>query len=207
MTRMINYHSGATIKDFRGIRMNKPEIRTYAGLRHFTCWMDFGLRRELIKPAQPPPQLPAQDFPQLPDNVMASTPALPAATRSTLAKPTQSGTSTASKTQRKLKAAKKTPVYLAPCPTWVTQLGTDLSISSTPSTAESTSVFDINIVPKSPARPIPSTSSSEDGSPPRNLRSSTRAVTPSPTKSTTSESSSTSQTMDSKDQQRAVARR
>ena len=154
--------------------------------------MDFGLRWELIKTAQPPPQPPAQEFPQQPENVMASAPALPAATRSTSAKPTQPGTSTASRAQRKLTAAEATPVYLAPCTAWVTQLGTDIGISLTASTAESTSVFDINLVPKSPARPIPSTSSSEAGSPPRNLRSSTRAVTPSPTKSATY-ASSTSQ--------------
>ena len=65
MTRMINHHSGATIKDLRGISLNEPEIRTYVGRRLFTCWMDFGLRRELIKTAQPPPQFLAQDFPQL----------------------------------------------------------------------------------------------------------------------------------------------
>ena len=40
MTRMINDHSGATIQDLRGIRLNEPDIRTYAGRRLFTCWID-----------------------------------------------------------------------------------------------------------------------------------------------------------------------
>ena len=61
MTRMINHHSGATIQDLRGINLNEPDIRTYARRRLFTCWMDFRLRREIIKTAQPPPPPPAQD--------------------------------------------------------------------------------------------------------------------------------------------------
>ncbi len=93
MTRMINHHSGATLQDMRGINLNEPEIRTYAGPRLFTCWLDFGLRREMIKTAQPPPP-PAQDFIKLPDYVLASTLAPPAATRSTSVMPTQPGTST-----------------------------------------------------------------------------------------------------------------
>ena len=120
MTRMINHHSGATIQDLRGINLNEPEIRTYAGRRLFMCWMDFGLRRELIKTAQPPPPPPAQDFMQLPENVMASTPALPAATHSTSVLPTQPGTSTSSKAQRKLTSAGTAPVNLVPRPAWVT---------------------------------------------------------------------------------------
>ena len=163
MTRMINHHSGVTNKDLRGINLNEPEIRTYAGRRLFTCWMDFGLRREMVKTAQPPPQPSAQDFMQLPENVLSSTPALPAAIHSTLVLPTQPGTSTASKAQRKLTSAETAPVNLVPRHAWVTQLCTDLRIPLTASAGESTSVFNINIVPKSPSRPIPSTSSSEAG--------------------------------------------
>ena len=196
MTLIINHHSGAAIRDMSGINLNDAELRTYAGRRPFTCWLDFGLRREMIKIAQPPPQLPTQEFTQQPENVMASTPAIPAATRLTSARPTQPGTTTASKVQQKLTVAETTTVNLVPCPAWVTQLGADLSIPLSASTAESTSVFNINVVPKSPARPIPSTSSSEAGSPTRNLCSSTRAVTPSPTKSAALASSSTSQIAD-----------
>ena len=189
MTRMINHHSGATIQDLRDINLNEPEIRTYAGRKLFTCWMDFGLRLKLIKTAQPPPPPQAQDFMQLPENVMASTPVLPAATHSTSVLPTQPGTSTTSKAQRKLTSNWKGPVNLVPRPPWITQRGNDLSIPLTASTGESTSVFNINAVPKSPACLIPSTSSSEAGSPPRLLRSSVRAVMPSPTKSSASASS------------------
>ena len=79
MTRMINHHRKATIQDLRGINLNEPEIRSYARRRLFTCWMDIGLRREMIKTAQPPPPLPEQDLMQLPENVIESTPTLPAA--------------------------------------------------------------------------------------------------------------------------------
>ena len=188
MTQMINHHSGAIIQDLRGINLNEPEIRTDAGRRLFTCWMDFGLQRELVKTAQPLPPHPAQDIMQLPENVMASTPALPAATHSTLVPPTQPGTSTTSKAQRKLTFTWTGPVNLGPRFALITQLGTDLSISLTLSAGESTSVFNINAVPKSPARPIPSTSGSEAGSPLRLLRSSMRVVTPSPMKSSASTS-------------------
>ena len=181
MTRMINHHSGATIEDLRGINLNEPDIRTYAGRRLFTCWMDFGLRREMIKTAQPPPPPPAQDLMQLPENVIKSTPTLPAAAHSTSVLSAQPGTSTASKAQPKLASTWTGPVSLEPRPAWIAQLGTDLSIPLTASAGESTSVFNINAVPKSPARPIPSTSSSEAGSPPHLLRSRTRAATPSPT--------------------------
>ena len=61
MTRLINHHIGATIQDLRDINLNEPEIRTYAGRRLFTCLMDYGLRRDMIKIAQPPPPPPAQD--------------------------------------------------------------------------------------------------------------------------------------------------
>ncbi len=189
MTRMINHHSEATLQDLRGINLNEPEIRTYAGRRLFTCWLDFGIRREMIKTAQPPPQPPEHDFMQLPEEVIAATAAPPEVTHSTSALPTQPGTSTASKAQRKLASTWTGPVNLVPRPAWVTQLSTDLSILLTALTGESTSVFNINAVPKSPARPIPSISSSEAGSPQRILRSSTRAVTPSPTKSAASTSS------------------
>ena len=162
MTRMINHHRGATVQDLHAINLNEPEIRTYSGRRLFTCWMDFGLRRELIKTAHPPT-------------------------------PTQSGTSITSKAQRKLSSTWTGPVNLVPRPAWIEQLGTDLRIPLTVSAGESTSVFNINAVPKSPARPIPSTSSSEAGSQPRLLRSSMRAGTPSPTKSSASIVSSASQ--------------
>ncbi len=186
MTRIINHHSGATIQDLRGINLNEPEIRTYAGRRLFTCWMDFELRRELIKTAQPPPPPPAQDFMQLPENVISSSPTLIAATHSTLVLPTQPGISTTSKAQRKQASTWTGPVNLVPRLAWIAQLGTDLSIPLTASAGELTSLFNINAVQKSPARPIPSTSSSEAGSPPRLLRSSMRAATPSPTKSSAS---------------------
>ena len=118
---------------------------------------------------------------------------LPAATHSTSVPSTQPGISTTSKAQRKLTSTWTGPLSLVPRPAWIAQLGTDLSIPLTASVGESTSVFNINAVPKSPARPIQSTSSSEAGSPPRLLRSSTCAATPSPTKSSTSSASSVSQ--------------
>ena len=145
---MINHHSGATIHEMLDINLNEPEIRTYAGQRLFTCWMDFELSRELIKTAQPPPPPPAQDLMQLPENVMASTPTLPAATHSTSVPSTQPGTSTTSKAQRKLASTWTGPVSLVPRPAWIAQLGTDLSIQLTASAGESTSVFNINVVPK-----------------------------------------------------------
>ena len=99
--------------------------------------MDFGLRREMIKTAQPPPPPPAQDLMQLPENVMESTPTLPAATHSTSVPSTQSGTSTASKAQRELASTWTGPVSLVPRPAWIAQLGTDLSILFTASAGES----------------------------------------------------------------------
>ena len=130
---------------------------------------------------------------QLLENVMALTPTLPAATHSTSVSSTQPGTSTTSKAQRKLASTWTRPVSLVPSPAWIAQLGTDLSIPLTASAGESIAVFNINAVPKSPARPIPSTSSSEAGSLPHLLQSSVRAVTPSPTKSSASAASSASQ--------------
>ena len=147
----------------------------------------------MVKTAQPPPPPPAQDLMQLPENVMASTPTLPAATHSTSVPSTQSGTSTTPIAQRKLASTWTGPVSLILRPAWIAQLGTDLSIPLTASAVESTLVFNINAVSKSPARPIPSTSSSKAGSPPRLIRSSVRAVTPSPTKSSASAASSASQ--------------
>ena len=157
MTRMINHHCGATLQDLRCINLNVPKLRTYAGRRLFTCWMDFGLLRELIITAQPPPPPPAHDFMQLPEEVMASTPALPAATHSTSAMLTEPSTSTASKAHRKLTSSETTPVNLFPRLAWITGLGENFSIRLTAPAGESTSVFNINVVPKSPARPIPST--------------------------------------------------
>ena len=161
----------------------------------------------MIKTAQPPPPPPAQDSMQLLENVMASTPTLPAATQSTSLPSAQPGRSTASKAQRKLTSTWTKPVNQVPRPAWITQLSTDLSILLTASAGESTSVFNINAVPKSPARPIPFPSSSEAGSPPRLLRSSTRAGTPSPTKSSASAASSASQVAGRQGPVRAVARR
>ena len=114
---------------------------------------------------------------ELPENVMASTQALPAATPSTSVPSTQPGTSTTSKAQQKLASTWTGPVSLVPRPVWIAQLDTDLSIPLKASAGESTLVFNINAVPKSPARPIPSTSSSKARSPPRFLQSSVRAVT------------------------------
>ena len=37
---------------FTRINLNVAAIRIYAGRRLFTCWLDFGLRLELIKTAQ-----------------------------------------------------------------------------------------------------------------------------------------------------------
>lgn len=54
---------------------------------------------------------------------MTWTPAPPTAKRSTLAMPTQPGTTIALKAQRKLTSFVTTPVNLAPRPAWVAQLG------------------------------------------------------------------------------------
>ena len=129
---------------------------------------------------------------QLPENVMASTPTLPAATHN-LGAVSSTCHINCIKAQRKLAFTWTGPVNLAPRFAWITQLSTDLNIPLTASAGESTSVFNINAVPKSPARPIPATTSSEAGLPPRLLRSSTRAATPSPTKSSASAASSASQ--------------
>ena len=82
-------------------------------------------------------------------------------------------------------SAEQTPVNIKPRLAWVTQLCADFNIPLTASVGDSTSVFNINAVPPLPVqavRPIASMSSSETFSPPRVLRSSIRAATPSPTK-------------------------
>ena len=111
--------------------------------------------------------------------------------------------STVSKAHRNLTPAARAPVNLEPRAAWVTQLCADFHRSLTAPVNESTSVFNIDAVPPSLARPIASPLSSKAGSPPRVLRSSTRAATPSPTKSAESTSSSATQSAGRKGRSRS----
>lgn len=73
LTKLINHHSGATIKELRGIHLSEAAIRTYTGRRLLTSWLDFRLRREMIKTAQATLQPQVEDSMQLPEDVMAGT--------------------------------------------------------------------------------------------------------------------------------------
>ena len=121
----------------------------------------------------------------------SSTPAVSTQPGSTA--PGATAPSIASNAQRKLTSTEWTPMNMVPRPAWVTQLCADLYVPLTASAGESTSVFNLDAMPPSPARPISSTISSEAGSPQRVLRSRTLTMTPSFKKSAASASSSVSQ--------------
>ena len=137
---------------------------------------------------------------ELPENVLAGPAATSASASATSVAPQPSapatGTATASssRVQRNLASDEHQTVNVPPpYPTWLRQFGADLVIPL--ATTPEASVVNINAIPASPSRPIPSTSSSEAWSPtPTCLhRSGARASTPSPTKSTAAASSSESQ--------------
>ena len=200
MTSCINHHSGSTLKQLRSININEPAIKTYSGHRLFPCWLDFGLRTNLIKTAIPPSR-PQIDPTELPENVLAGPAATSTSTLSTSVAPqpsapvTDTTAVTTSKSQRNLAVGEHLTVRAPPSyPAWLSQFGADLSVPLA-ATAPEESVFNINAIPPSPTRPIPSTSSSEARSPTptRILRSGARASTPSPTKSAAAASASAAQ--------------
>ena len=210
MTSCINHHSGSIIKQLRGININEPAINTYAGHRLFTCWLDFGVRTHLIKTAILLPQ-PPMDPTELPENVLADPAVTSASASSTSMAPQPSSPATETAvtntpiTQRNLAVGKRLPVKVPPpYPAWLSQFGADLGVPLA-TTASEESVININAIPPSPMRQIPSTSSSEAGSPTptRILRIGARGSTLSPTKSAAAASSSESQ---SAGRQRPVTR-
>ena len=60
-----------------------PELRTYIGRRLFTCWLDFALKLDRIKEAQPPPAV--ADLDTLPENVLDTSASTSASAKSTSA--------------------------------------------------------------------------------------------------------------------------
>ena len=92
MVNCINHNSSTSIFELR-MRIPQylgyPELRTYIGRRLFTCWLDFGVRREQIKEAQPPPT--TVDLEALPENVLDTS-----ASTSTSAKTTSASGGSAS---------------------------------------------------------------------------------------------------------------
>ena len=71
MINCINHHSSNSIFDLRMRTvqyLGYPELRTYIGKRLFTCWLDFALKLDRIKEAQPPPAV--TDVDTLPENVL-----------------------------------------------------------------------------------------------------------------------------------------
>ena len=148
------------------ININEREINTYSGHRIFTCWMDFSVRVNLIKSAIPRPQPPPNPT-ELPENVLSEPTATTASVSSTSVAPQQSapatGTAaaTSSKAQCKQEKDERLPLRIPPFyAPWLSQLWADLGVPLTTTTPEAF-VFNINAIPPSPTRPIPSTSSSE----------------------------------------------
>ena len=170
MTSSFNNHSGSTLKQLPGININEPAINTYAEHRLFTCLLDFSVQTHLIKTAILVPQ-PSMDPTELPENVLAGPAATSTSASSTSVAPqprapaTETAATTTSKTQRNLTVGERQPVRVPPpYPAWLSQFGADHGVPLA-TTAPEESVFNINANPPSFTRPIPSTSSSEAGSP------------------------------------------